>query len=404
MTGFRPSDWDDGPPLNAKLEKPLVFSFESLSRSEHLTEVSDIILINIAGQDLLPILANFVFEYILTGKICGLKGPIGDAMVEYGVSRFMKPSKCKKFRAQTDEPLAILALVKFFERRDLTLEKYLTTSLTTPDPSHRGIVFEAFGAYLLALAFSGPTPLSKIFEFVPGNNVYAALQDEPAELVMLKKDGDKFRTTPFNIKANFRSNHVYGLSPSSIPETVEWLENPQGSAFCFPANAVGPDLIFVLRLTNDDTFLRVCVQFKHTETLSPQAWKKAIRTTNPYHFNSRKTDGNNSPASSNVMRDRLVDAIKNLGKGTEKAGPCGVLRVIISHASSPNSNALKEAAKENHPIATVPLNRLGSDPHSDLGQTILSLAKLSLQTPDLKRKNSDQIAGAVPKRTRRETY
>jgi len=380
MTGFRPSDWDhDDPPLNAELKAPLGFSFGSLSKSEHLIEVCGVILTSIAGQDLLPILANFVLEYTFTGNICGLKGPNGDAMVEYGVSRFKSPSK--KPEAETDEPLAILAVVKFFEHKSLTLEEYLATSLTTPHPAHRSIVFRAFGAYLLARAFSGPTPLSRIFEFVPGKKVYAAFQDELAELVTLEKDGDNFRTKPFNIQANFRSSHVDGRSLSSIPETLEWLENPQGSAFCFPANAVGPDLIFFLRLTNDDTVLRVCVQFKHAETLSQQAWKEAIRTTDPYHFLSHD---NNSSATSDEMRDRLVEAIKNLGKGTEKAGPCGVLRVVISHPSLPDSKALEEAAEEGHPVATVPLSCLESDPDSDLGQTILSLAKLSLQTPDRK--------------------
>jgi len=381
MTGFRLSGWNNDPPLNVELEKPLGFSFESLSRSEHLTELSDVILIYIAGQDLLPILANFVLEYTFIGNICSLEGPIGDAMVEYGVSRFKKPSKTPE--AETDEPLAILALVKFFKHKSLTLEGYLATSLTTPHPAHQGIVFKAFGAYLLARAFSGPTPLSKIFEFVPGKKVYAAFQDEPAELVTLEKDGDNFRTTPFNIEANFRSSHLIGRSLSSIPETLEWLENPQGSAFCFPANAVGPDLIFFLRLTNDDTVLRVCVQFKHAETLSPQAWKEAIRTTDPYLFLSHDNDSSAS-SSTLTMRDRLVEAIKNLGKGTEKAGPYGILRVVISHPSLPDSKALEEAAEEDHPVATVPLSRLESDPDSDLGQTILSLAKLSLQTPDQK--------------------
>jgi len=403
MTGFRPSDWHgDEPALTARLKDAHGFSFESLSKSEHLIEFSGVILISIAGQDLLPILANFVLEYTFTGKIRGLTGPNGDAMVEYGVSRFKKSSTT--FEAETDEPLAILGLVKYLEHNSVTLQGYLIASLTTPDPSHRGVVFEAFGAYLLALAFSVPTPLSQIFEFESGKEVYAALQDELAELVALEKDGDKFKVTPFNIKDNFRSSHLYGRSLSSVPETLGWLKNPRGSVFCFPANTVGPDLIFVLRLVNDGTVLRVCFQFKHTKYLSPQAWEKAISTTDPSHFVSRRTNDENSSGSSGTspMRKMLVKAIQNLGEGTKKAGPCGVLRVIISHPSSPDSNALKEAAKGDHPVATVPLKHLESELDSDLSQTILSLADLSLQTPDLKRRNLDKLEGAGPKKPRRE--
>ena len=118
------------------------------------------ILISIADVDLLDVLADFVLEYTFTGKIRGLGGPNGDAMVEYGLSRF------KKEVAQTDEPLAILALVTFLEEKQ-SLEKYLRRALNTSNAASRGIAFEAFGAYILAVA----TPLSDIFEFEGGKKV-----------------------------------------------------------------------------------------------------------------------------------------------------------------------------------------------------------------------------------------
>ena len=391
MTGFRPSDWGDGTALTVKMEKPRSFSFESLSKSEHLIEFSGLILISIAEPNLLIILADFVLEYTFTGKIRGLSGPNGDAMVEFGVSRF------KKQAVQTDEPLAILALVTFFQEKEQTLARYLTCGLNTSDAASRGITFEAFGAYLLARAFSVPTRLSEVFEFVEGGKkVNEALQDEFAELVTLEKIDDKFQTTSLQIQSNLRSSHILGCSPSTVDDTLKWLQNPEGSAFCFPANAVGPDLIFVLRLTSDNTVLRVCVQFKHTPTLSPQDSEKAIRTTDPSTFLSQKTKDSNSPTCSNPpMRERLEEAIKNLGIGTTKAGRCGLLRVVISHPSHPDSNALEEAAKGSHPLATVPV-RLLELRDFDLGQTVLLLANLALQGPDRKRKSSSEIEGASP--------
>ena len=370
MTGFRPSD-DDGAALTVNFEKPDSFGFESLLESEYLIDLSVVMLIFIAEPDLLTTLADFVLEYTFTGKIRGLGGPIGSAMVEYGVSRF------KKQAAQTDEPLAILGLVGFFEQRQLTLAKYLIRALNTSDAAPRGIAFEAFGAYLLARAFSEPRPLSEVFDFTETAN--KRLQYEIAQLVTLEKVGDNFQTTPLQIKTNLRSRHVLGRSPSTVADTLEWLQNPQGSAFCFPANAVGPDLIFVLRLTSDNTVLRVCVQFGHTQKLSPNKSLDAIRTTDPSFFLSRKTKDDNTPTCSDPsMREKMEEAIKNLGNGTKKAGRCGVLRVLISHPADPDSGTSEEAARGNHPLVTIPLLFLEPE-RSELGQAILSLAHQAIE-------------------------
>jgi hypothetical protein len=271
------------------------------------------------------------------------------------------------------------------------LATYLTRALNPSNAAYRG-------AYLLARAFSVPTSLSKVFKFVKGGKkANEALQNELAELVTLEKVGNNFQTTPLQITTSLRSSHVLGRSPLTVADTLEWLQNPQGSAFCFPANTVGADLIFVLRLTSDNTVLRVCVQF------SPQDSEKAIRTTDPSTFLSQKTKHNNSPTRSDPsMRDTMEEAIKNLGNGTKKADRCGLLRVVFSYPSLPDSNTLEEAAKAGHPLATVAVSHL--EPHdSDLGQNILPLVTLALQLPDRKRKSSDKIEGARPKRQRRGT-
>ena len=134
MTGIRPSDWDHRPPLEVKLEDPRSFDFKSLSESEHLIVFSGVVLISIADSVLRNSLAKFVLEYTFTGKIRLLGGPIGSAMVEYGVSRFKKSNH----QAETDEPLAILALVTFVERT-LTLDKYLRDQLNSAHAAYRGI-------------------------------------------------------------------------------------------------------------------------------------------------------------------------------------------------------------------------------------------------------------------------
>ena len=246
------------------------------------------ILICIAEPDVLTTLASFVFEYTITGKISGLGGPNGDKMVEFGVSRFKKSSSSSPRMAETDEPLAILGLVTFLEQHRLALGTHLRGALNVANASARSIAFEPFGAYLIARAFSTPTLLSNVFDFVGESR----LKDEFAELVTLERIDGAIRINPLNLTSglNLRSNHVLGCSPPTSPDTLEWLHNPRGLAFCFPANAVGPDLIFVLRLTSDGTILRVCVQFKHMQELTPKETGKAIRTIEPFTFLSQFKD------------------------------------------------------------------------------------------------------------------
>ena len=151
MTSFQPSDCDDGPELMVELERPCSFSFESLLESEHLIEFSGVILISIAELHLLSIVVDFVLEYTFTYMIRGLDRRDAGAMVEYSMSRF------KKGIAETDEPLAILTLVTFVEQEmKMTLERQLRNALNTSNAAYWGILFEGFGAYLLAHAFSAP--------------------------------------------------------------------------------------------------------------------------------------------------------------------------------------------------------------------------------------------------------
>jgi hypothetical protein len=395
MTDFRPSDWDDDPPLTVELGEPRGFDFKVLLKGEHLIEFSGVILISIADEELLVTLAEFVLEYTLTGTIRGLSGPIGGAMVQYGMSRFKTPVLLE---AQTDEPLAILAIVSFMKQKGQTYARYLRRTLNSSGPAHRGIVFEAFGAYLLARAFSAPKPLSEIFQFV-ARDEHRALQKESAELVTLEKVDSDFKVTPLRIDDHLRRSHILGCSPKTVDDMLKWLEDPQGSAFCFPSKNVGPDLILVLRLTGDQSLLRVSVQFKHTKELPYGETKK---TTGPSTWLSQETGDEDSPTGSDPpMRTKMKKAVTALVNGTKKAGDCGLLRVLFSHPALPNDDALEEAAKGYHPLATVAIRDLDPDEPA-LSQTIQSLAQLAFQQPDHKRKGSDDIEEAEPMRKKKK--
>ena len=257
------------------------FGFSSLLKSRHFffNKIRVEVLICVVDQSVLGTVSSFVLEYTFTGKIRGLGGPEGVKMVELGPSRFKGLKREDYEVAKTDEPLPILGLVHSLSEENLTLERYLCEALNTQVPSAEGFALEPFCAYLIARGFSSPTLLSKVFEF---SEEYEH-RDGLAELVTLeRRTNGGFECIALNINSDLRSSHVLGCSPSSSADTLEWLRNPQGSAFCFPSSDVGPDIIFVLRLTTDDTFLRVCVQFQKEEKLPYWKAEAPIRTTDPF--------------------------------------------------------------------------------------------------------------------------
>ena len=105
--------------------------------------------------------------------------------------------------------------------------------------------------------------------------------------------------------------------------------------------------------------------------MSKQEWVHAIRTTDPSTFLSVKT-GDNITCSNPKMRSEMEEAIKNLGNGTKKAGRCGVLRVICSLELS-NNGVLETAAKEDHPLATIPIHLLDPPDSSEFLTPMASL-------------------------------
>ena len=86
-------------------------------------------------------------------------------------------------------------------------------------------------------------------------------------------------------------------------------------------------------------------------------------------------------------------AIETLGQGTPKAGPSGVLRVLISYPTRFNQKALRSyARKACDPIATVNLANLREEPLGSGTQRALEL-RLEAEVQQGKRKREDASPG-----------
>ncbi|PVF95648.1 hypothetical protein CPB86DRAFT_710796 [Serendipita vermifera] len=326
-------------------------------------------------------LTSFFYELYITGKVRSCGGRDGDLLVELGISRFKKSGVENYRESEITEHLMIFGLLDLFKNSKLTMEGHLIQELGSAHPSARGLSFEPFGAFLLGRAFSSPRPLSDVFEFAEDS----IIKDEPAELVALERVDSSFKYTRIDIDSPMPP-YPLGCSPSTLDGTLKWLNDPKGIAFCFPPNTVGPDLIMILRLTQHGVVLRVCVQIKNTEDLKGINRTRAIRTIEPDHWFSQYKN-HNWTVSNPSMRDRMAEALKNLGSGTDAAGTYGVLRVILAHPPITDLIELKEAARgsHRHPVAIVSVSKLASK-GSKAGQMLDELADGIARGPNKKRK------------------
>ena len=387
-------------------------------------------------------IASCVFEYIFTGKPRSIGGPEAETLVEIGFARFRQTVD-----GVVDEPVVLLAAANFFSTKtSWTMQDYLETSLLSSQAAERGFALERFGAFMLARAFelktesqsqshtpetsrsksstpllsASQTRLSSVFTFI-GN--HTKLHCESAHLVSIGRDDEnEYRYTPVKFSPPSGSNYILGQSPSSSEETLEWLKNPNGTAFCFPDVNVGPDLILLLQLS-DATILRVLVQFKHnsTRTLGPVKTEDAFRTTDPSqfltvretslepfkpetskcvfvcqliillasHLNRRAATRKPSKCRRVVKRrianlslnKKLQKALHDMAPLSDKAGESSVLRVLVSYPAKPNIDTLRRLLSEDksrHPGALVDLEKLASRVAAK--DIVLSLASRVTQT------------------------
>jgi hypothetical protein len=217
-----------------------------------------------------------VFEFILCGVVKPLGGKDTRTLVELGVARFRNDED----DMTVDEPVAILAAATYLTTHTTwSLRGLLSVNLTTSNASARGLSFEQYVGFLLAIHFRSPRPLHRVFEFFRSTT---KLRNKCAHLVAMAFDDGNFTCTPVDIASYTGPHHKIGCSPSSTSATLKWLKNPQNTAICFPPNAVGPDVILTLQL-DDDTIIRVLIQCKHHTkgSLSDTETEAAFRSIDP---------------------------------------------------------------------------------------------------------------------------
>ncbi|KAJ7162004.1 hypothetical protein C8R43DRAFT_317228 [Mycena crocata] len=158
-------------------------------------------------------------------------------------------------RVLIDEPLALLALIEWLRIRDIPFSAELADKAAAGFTDAKGTNgLEEYLAFYFSAVFDDHTPLNEIFHFAPVQTPVWA--EKPASLVSLYRLDNTLEEG--RVEENARPSVALGGE-----DVFTWLEHRDRAPFCFPDKAMGPDILFVLKLRDaNESLLWVAVQSK----------------------------------------------------------------------------------------------------------------------------------------------
>jgi hypothetical protein len=243
-------------------------------------------------------LSNSIYSYLTRGEypMWQLKW---ETLVEYGLARFIQMDK-----AIVDEPLALISIVRYFERKDLTLSSNIRWVMQ----ENKGKAFEDLLLLAITKLLRDERPLMECFQFHPPIPDWAFCT---AQIVARGSSGgfEPFDTLDGKLSV---ASHGIAFSAKTPAQVKGWLEHSQ-AGWCIPGHLMGPDLMVRLRLSNGKVLLLViqakCFFTGNQHTVSAETTAKAIRSLIPSQFFASLVRRQLSP--SQVLDLCLVDKAQN---------------------------------------------------------------------------------------------
>ncbi|TRM66591.1 hypothetical protein BD626DRAFT_627111 [Schizophyllum amplum] len=285
--------------------------------------------------------------------------------------------------AEISEPLVLLRLASYMDGRpyDCTYH-YLAQRITVKDAENNG--WENYVAHCLVRLFSSEKShkLSDIFDLrkvettnsdgtiiQEDNHAFDELMDLEGTVVRIVRDeSDAFLTTADliddkrpGIDAHDKNKGSYSRRPTcntgtradSMPEALQWLRTNPTPIF-FPNNLMGPDIFFLLKLSNGE-FVWVAVQCKFDTPVTASTFKcstkidqAAAGSVTPSLFFIPKTQP--TPELALKRNQMILDRLREPPNVTKLAGEYGVLRVIACFPSIVNLEDMTDPDQDGHPL------------------------------------------------------
>lgn len=309
-------------------------------------------------------------HYLMRSMLPGSLGKDEAIYVEYGFARFVD---AETRTVLVDEPLVLLAATHWINANHRSSYKYFAKRIQFHDSCSNG--FENYIAFCLNLAFSQRLRLNEIFSFCGPSPSWAS---QEAELVALHlTDIGEVEEGCVRHSEFFGPSATLGTNAKTTEETSAWLRNNSHAPLCFPHVAMGPDLLFVVKLA-DGSLIWVALQAKYSigknGSLSRVFLRRAMRSVTPSFFFVDKVkriltlkhaltniyqDGKQfSPASDPDIAENTIRCLGELPHRRSDAGKYSLLRVIASFPAQTNLKRCLEEDPDNdgHPIAYLNMN------------------------------------------------
>lgn len=256
--------------------------FSKLKKSWCIVSVLSSMLLSklFAGSDMLTTIHQLTTHYLMRSVLPGFLGKDEATFVEYGFARFVDH---ETKTVAVDEPLVLLAATHWINANHRTSYKFFAKQIHLHDPSSNG--FENYMAFCIDMIFSQKRRIGDVFSFGSDPPTWVDLE---AELVSL------CRTDGGNIEASSARHFQFcgpsvtlGTNAKSPEQTLAWLQHRLHPPICFPHVSMGPDLVFVLRLS-DGSLIWVALQAKYSlgknGSLSRPLLRHAFRSVTPASF------------------------------------------------------------------------------------------------------------------------
>ncbi|KAJ3912998.1 hypothetical protein F5877DRAFT_53150, partial [Lentinula edodes] len=286
-------------------------------------------------------------EYLFTSRLSADLGKNEIKFVEYGLARFnSSPDPLQQDVIVIDEPLVLLACSMWFnnqpQQSGTSVYQTLASRIRDHNPSTGRNGFEEFICFYLQHVFRQPRKLNEVFNFKGEDQI----GDKLATLVTLhiNDDGEERRLIEGKINLVGRpslfgpigqtTEHLWEEGTSSLQD---WIELKNYTAFCFPMNDMGPDIMCFLKLqdpvasTNDFTYICLAIQCKFYDDLPPKTLREAVATVTPDFFFQRRVTVAAQATHDNkreIARDYFLKTLLHFPHKDPLAGKYGVLRII----------------------------------------------------------------------------
>ena len=241
-------------------------------------------MINV-DTDMLTTIHQLTTHYLMRSVLPRTLGKDEATYVEYGFARFVD---AETKTVAVDEPLVLLAATRWINTNHRTNYKFFAKQIEVQDRSSNG--FENYIAFCIDMIFSSKRRLNEVFLF--NGSTTPSWCNLEAELVSLQRTSTAFDHIEESSVCHFTSSGSsvnLGIDNTTSPteETSKWLEHRSHSPICFPHFSMGPDLLFILRLS-DGSLIWVALQAKYSAgkngSLSRNFLRHAMRSVTPCHF------------------------------------------------------------------------------------------------------------------------